>query len=272
MADKKKDGENEETPELSYTSEQLHEAIEKARLEERTKLQEKIDQLEEQAKRPKAKAGDVDVAEAIREAVEAAKKGWEKDKNKELSKMQTQLNELSTENKSRKVQAWKAAAIEAYGGNVIAALIKGDTEEEIALSAEAAHQTWRETMENAGVEIVDEDESEEEEEEESEEESEEEAVNEEEEEVPLNGRHSKTFSKVAGVASAKIKKKSQPVTPKKSQVRVAALELPVVGERGGVRRNEPDAKLKNVRELPMSEYRKRRADILASVKQRYGSQ
>jgi hypothetical protein len=289
--EKVKDSDDENSEPESFTQEQVDAQIAEALAEQRTELETTISELGEElqtlkddlkeAQKRKAKSGseddEVDLQEAITQAVRAARKEWDKAHGKELTKLQQQMNALSEENKSKKVQDWKAELVEAYEGQVIPALIKGDTREELEASAEASHETWLDTMKDAGVQISEEeDEESEEDDEENESDSSVNEVNEEddeededEDEEPLTKRHSKAFSESAGVRSARIKKKkSQPVTIK-SQAR--AIIVPNPGSvNGGVRRNEPDAKLKGVRGLSMSEYRKRRESILAATRSRYG--
>lgn len=237
----------------TYTADDLHAAAQKARIEERTKLHDRIEALE--AKLGNAGSDDVDA-----ERLAAIRLQVEKENATEMKKLQRKVNALSEENLSRKVQEIKAIIVEEYGGQVIPSLIRGDDEEELRASAEAAHDEWLETMAKAGIEVTDEDEA---------------------EEDDADATVEDDSNEDAGVTDAHVEKfkqngrinKSQPVIKQKLQDRVVRRVpvVPVPGDRGGVRRSDPDANLRGVKSMTPTEYRANRSTIMNAVRQRYAN-
>jgi hypothetical protein len=239
----------------SYSSEQLKEAIQKARLEERKKLQAKL-----------------------------GKEGT-------LTKLQKQVKALLEENKQAKLDRAKLEIIQQYEEQVVPELISGETEEEIAESATKAHEAWKRAVTSAGVEIeepTDEEEADENEDsgEIEEEVSDESDIDEEsegiedededEEEVSVNGntvlkkQHRQKFKQAAGKPVV-IKKASQPANLK-SQARAIPPVLPSSDVGGGGRRSEPLNVLKTVRGMSLKQYRDNRAKVMEAVKQKFPNQ
>lgn len=231
-----------------YTSEQLHQAAEKARLEERAKLRQRIEKLERM----------------IAGGGSAIKKEVEKAQSKKLRRLEEQVEALS----ARRLTEIRRELEERYGGQLIDQLLVGESEEELEESAAESHQEWIAMMQKAGVEVEDVVSEEEVEETDEEEASEEETdENEEDDEDGIQDRHVNKFKKTAGIH------KSQPVIKQKLQERAARRmpSVPVPGDRSGVRRSDPDSALRGVKSMSMAEYRAKRPEILRNLKTRYAN-
>lgn len=172
-------GESGQAGAATLTSEQLHAAIEKARLDERTKLRTELDtlttkatQAEELSKTEAARVealelklkaleaglveGDkgktVDVGKAIEQATNALAERMSKENGKKLEEMNKRLQELQAEAATLKRRELRDSLINAAGGQtaLIPELVKGETEEEIKQSIEQSKAIFARTVQRAG--------------------------------------------------------------------------------------------------------------------------
>ena len=254
----------------SYSSEQYHDGIQKARLEEREKLQEKIADLERKLAKLSTKNGGDDIQTVIKEAVAAARTEWDRKHANQLKELGQTVSTLAEENRKSKFEKAKQKLIAEYENQVIPALIIGETEEELEASAESAHEAWKQAVGEAGIEFEASDESDEDDESENEEDESEEESDESDEEEEVNSQNGKNLKKTTKKKVVVIKKKSPPANTHESQVRTVppVLALTETDVRG--RRNDPMAALKAVKGMAPAEYRANRAKIIAATKQKFG--
>jgi len=136
----------------TYTAAQLHDGIEKARIEERTKLQGTIDSLREQISTLKtqndalrtAGTGNVDVSALI---ADITKKVEQAHANK-IAELQRSIDDLTKQNRRAGLEKLKAQLIAENGGEdkLIMPLIRDGSEEELRESIKLASDTYQSTI------------------------------------------------------------------------------------------------------------------------------
>lgn len=153
-------------PPAGFSQEQLHAAIEKARLEERTKIRGALEAAEQSAKDFSAKlktaeqtisdlTGKVKAYEAAATATgvtdvkklveEAAKAGADAVKAQYDAKFQALETDLTNERTTRQkltIEQRRNALIATANGRIIPQLVRGDTEEELLRTFEEAKQAF----------------------------------------------------------------------------------------------------------------------------------
>lgn len=164
-------------PAQGITSEQLHAAIEKARLEEREKLRKQLEASEakstklekdlatatgeisklvadiEAIKKGITNDGGVDVQKVIDQTAKAVSAQVRKEYGAKLDELQSQLESERNERSRLSAEQLRADLIAKAGGSsaLIPELVRGNTAEEIAASIENAKIIFQRTLSSAGA-------------------------------------------------------------------------------------------------------------------------
>jgi len=150
-------------PPAGHTAEQLHQAAEKARMEERTKLRVEIEAARAEASTAKDKVKEletvlaetkmklqafesaksengVDVVKAVDSALSSLRLGFEKEFSTKLEDLQSKLTAEQSRREALEVSSLRSRLIDQNGGaaSMIPELVTGRTEEEILASIEAS--------------------------------------------------------------------------------------------------------------------------------------
>lgn len=153
------------------TQEELKQAIEKARLEERTKLNQKIQEAEKTAtdaqaqitelqsqidslkgtlatleKVKTAKDGEVNIKALVKELTENIAKQYQTQVTQEREKLGSKVNELTQSLSKFKLEKLRDQLVTEAGGaaNLVMALVKGESEDELRASIETAKTAYEE--------------------------------------------------------------------------------------------------------------------------------